>query len=59
MSDSDRERRAEPLGLVPALLKGLRFVLAAASALMVCFMMFLTFADVLGRYVFSAPIRGA
>jgi TRAP-type C4-dicarboxylate transport system permease small subunit len=59
MSGLDRERQVVGPARLPSLLKGLRLILAVASALMVCLMMFLTFADVLGRYVFGAPLVGA
>jgi TRAP-type C4-dicarboxylate transport system permease small subunit len=59
MTSSKSERRVVGFAHLPALLKGLRFLLALASAVMAGFMMFLTFADVMGRYFFGFPIRGA
>jgi TRAP-type C4-dicarboxylate transport system permease small subunit len=48
------KRRSAPL------LRILSFsILSVASAVLVGFMMFLTFADVLARYVFNSPILGA
>lgn len=59
MSDSGAEKHLSGIDAALGVWRRLRSVLGVSSGLMVCAMMFLTFADVLGRYVFTRPILGA
>ena len=59
MRDENKSAQAAVLDWLPVIAKTLKRILSIGSATMVGIMMFLTFADVIGRYVFSSPILGA
>lgn len=59
MKDPLKRGQAAASHWLPAMAKTLQMALSIGSAAMVGFMMFLTFADVIGRYVFNSPILGA
>lgn len=59
MNDSQDQRQVAARGRRPAVYRALHLTLSLASGAMVGALMFLTFADVVGRYVFNSPILGA
>jgi len=59
MKGHEKSVQAAVLDWLPDIIRVLKGTLSIGSAATVGFMMFLTFADVIGRYVFNSPIMGA
>ena len=59
MKGHEKSAQAAVLDWLPVIIKALKGTLSIGSAATVGSMMLLTFADVIGRYVFNSPIMGA